>query len=335
MHTAIVILNWNGKKLLEKFLPSVVAYSADADIIIADNCSTDDSISYLKSNFPQVKILQNDVNEGFAKGYNTFLQQLKQYKYYVILNNDVAVTKDWLLPIIRAFEKDPMLAAAQPKILSYRENTHFEYAGAAGGYLDFLGYPYCRGRIVDNVEKDDGQYDDNKEIHWASGAALFIRSQVYHQLGGFDESFFAHQEEIDLCWRIRNTGKYIYCIPSSVVYHLGAASLAYDSPHKTYLNFRNNLIMIIKNISSNKLLLIVLIRLKLDAIVGMKFLFNKQWRHTWAIIKAHWFIFINIKQLSSKRKMAQSQKTKDATLYDKSIIWQYYIKGIKTFQHLT
>ena len=269
MKIAVVILNWNGEKLLEQFLPSIVQYSPQADIYVADNASTDDSVSYLKAFFPTVKIIQNDSNLGFAEGYNEALKEVDA-EIYALVNSDIEVTENWLKPIVETFENEPKTAIIQPKILDFKRKEYFEYAGAAGGFLDKYGYPYCRGRVFETLEKDNGQYDDNCEIFWASGACFFIRSSVYKELEGFDANFFAHQEEIDLCWRAFNKGYMIKYNSQSVVYHVGGATLQQGNPKKTFLNFRNSLLMLLKNLPKKQLISVIFIRLLLDGVAGVQ-----------------------------------------------------------------
>ncbi|MEM6686591.1 MAG: glycosyltransferase family 2 protein, partial [Bacteroidota bacterium] len=247
MNIAIVILNWNGKELLAQFIPKVLNYSDDATIYVADNASADDSIDYIQTNFPTVKIIQNAQNGGYAKGYNDALPFVEE-EIFCLLNSDIEVTENWLAPIRSEFEKHADTAIIQPKILDFKQKTHFEYAGAAGGYIDKYGYPFCRGRIFHTLEEDKGQYNTTEEIFWASGACFFIRKTVFEELGGFDEDFFAHQEEIDLCWRAFNLGYKAKYISESVVYHVGGATLDSTNPQKTYLNFRNSLCMLAKNL---------------------------------------------------------------------------------------
>lgn len=249
MKTAIVILNWNGQKLLEQFLPSVVNFSLnEAEVYVADNASTDSSISYIKENYPSVKIIENPTNGGYAKGYNDSLQAIDA-DIYCLLNSDVEVTKNWLKPVLDVFNNDDKTAIIQPKLLDFKNKNKFEYAGAAGGFIDLYGYPYCRGRIFNSLETDQNQFDDTSEIFWASGACLFIRANVYHKLGGFDEDYFAHQEEIDLCWRTQNIGYKVKYVGASTVYHVGGATLQETNPHKTFLNFRNSLLNVVKNVA--------------------------------------------------------------------------------------
>ena len=257
LDVAIAILNWNGKNWLEKFLPSVISHSENTDIYIIDNASTDDSVAFLKLNFPQVKIIQNTENHGFAGGYNEGLKKIKA-DIYCLLNSDVEVTENWLNPVVDLFQKDLNISAVQPKILDFNRKNFFEFAGAAGGFIDNLGYPYCRGRIFDEIEEDKGQYNDETEIFWASGCCLFIRSKDFWAENGFDERFFAHQEEIDLCWRLKNSGKKIFYTGKSTVYHVGGGTLNKENPQKTYLNIRNNLSMLLKNLPFPKLIWLIL-----------------------------------------------------------------------------
>ncbi len=244
--TAVIILNWNGAQMLRTYLPSVIAHTKGAEIIVADNGSTDDSLEVLRKEFPSVKTIVLDINYGFAEGYNKAIEQVES-EYVVLLNSDVEVTEGWLSPLLDYMTAHPEVAAVQPKIRAWRERDRFEHAGAAGGYLSWLGYPYCRGRRFGRVEQDHGQYDTIAEIDWTTGACMCVRTSVYKECGGLDAAFFAHQEEIDLCWRMRNKGWKLACVPQSVVYHLGGGSLSYDNPRKTFLNFRNNLLMIYKN----------------------------------------------------------------------------------------
>ena len=286
MKIAVVILNWNGKKLLKTFLPSVVNFSQNATVYVADNASTDDSIEFIKENFPTVKIIANDKNGGFAKGYNDALKEVEA-DIYALVNSDVEVTENWLTPIIKEFTTDANTAIIQPKILDYKNKEKFEYAGAAGGFLDVLGYPYCRGRIFNTLEKDKGQYNDIIKINWASGACFFIRSNVYHQLGGFDEDYFAHQEEIDLCWRTNNLGHSIKYVGKTTIYHVGGATLNEENSYKTFLNFRNSLFSLVKNAPTNRVFFYVFIRLILDGVAGIRFTLQGRPIHTWAILKSH------------------------------------------------
>ena len=326
MKIAVVILNWNGVKLLEEFLPSIVNYSPEADIYVADNASTDDSVAFVKTNFPSVQIIQNKSNRGFAEGYNEALKSVDA-EIFALVNSDIEVTENWLKPILQTFENEPKTAIIQPKILDYKDKEYFEYAGAAGGFMDKYGYMFCRGRIFDTLEKDYGQYDDNYEIFWASGACFFIRSSVYRQLKGFDADFFAHQEEIDLCWRAFNKGLVIKYNSQSVVFHLGGATLQQGNPKKTFLNFRNSLLMMLKNLPKNQLFPVLFIRLILDGIAGIHFLFQGKFKHLLAIIKAHFAFYYLLPSSYKKREPFQAENYYKT----KSIIFQYYIKGGKIF----
>ena len=324
---AVVILNWNGAKLLEQFLPSVVAYSEEAKIYVADNASTDNSIEVIKTKFPQVTILQNDGNFGFANGYNVALQLVEE-DYYALVNSDVEVTENWLAPILSIFDSEPNIGIIQPKILDYKNKAYFEYAGAAGGFIDQFGYPYCRGRIFDTIEIDNGQYDDECEIFWASGACLFIRKDIYRTLNGFDGDFFAHQEEIDLCWRAFNLGYKAKYTPKSKVYHVGGATLNESNPRKTFLNFRNSLLMLTKNLPEGKLFLIIFTRLCLDGLAGIQFIFKGKLVHCWAIIKAHFEFYHLINRNLKKR----SGTTSENYYQTKSIVYKYFLKNGTVFE---
>lgn len=288
--TAIAILNWNGKHWLEKFLPTVTEHSEGAQVYLIDNASTDDSVAFVEKYFPTVKVIKNKTNSGFAQGYNEGLASVKE-DIYCLLNSDVEVTENWLLPIITLFENRPDIAAIQPKILSYHNRSLFEFAGAGGGLIDNLGYPYCRGRIFDSLEEDLGQYNDETEIFWASGCALFIRREDFLDMGGFDERFFAHQEEIDLCWRLKNKGRKIYYCGTSTVYHVGGGTLNKQSAQKTYLNIRNNLSMLLKNLPVSVLLWLIPLRLILDGIAGLYFGWKNGLPHLWAVVKAHFSFY--------------------------------------------
>ena len=332
MKTAIVILNWNGKKLLEKFLPSIVKYSLkEASIYVADNASTDDSIDFIKKEFPTVNIIKNNINGGYSKGYNDALKKIDA-DIYCLLNSDIEVTENWLPPILEEFKKDTKTAIIQPKILDFKDKTKFEYAGAAGGFIDFYGYPYCRGRLFNDLEKDNSQFNDVVDVFWASGACLFIRSNVYNELNGLDEDFFAHQEEIDLCWRTKNKGYSIKYVGNSKVFHVGGATLQETNPRKTYLNFRNSLLNIVKNIPKKYLFTVLLTRLILDGFAGIKFILELKPAHTFAIFKAHLSFYLNFSKFLKKR--GNSNKTEKYYLH-KSIVWQYFVLGRKKFKNLT
>jgi GT2 family glycosyltransferase len=326
---AVVILNWNGVKLLEQFLPSVVQYSNEATIYVADNASTDNSIAFVKENFPMVKIIKNGSNFGFAQGYNEALEFVKE-DYYALVNSDIEVTENWLQPIIETFENESQTAIIQPKILDFKNKEYFEYAGAAGGFIDQYGYPFCRGRIFETLEKDKGQYDDNCEIFWASGACFFIRNSVYKELNGFDADFFAHQEEIDLCWRAFNKNHIIKYNGKSTVYHVGGATLQQGNPKKTFLNFRNSLLMLTKNLPKQSLFKVLFIRLVLDGIAGIQFLFKGKFAHCTAIIKAHFSFYSLFSKNYKKRANLQIKKYYKL----KSIVYTYYINNGRVFENL-
>ena len=331
MKIAIVILNWNGKKLLEQFLPSVVNFSSqEADIYLADNASTDHSLQFVRDFFPSINIIENPTNGGYAKGYNNALQAIEA-DVYCLLNSDVEVTKNWLQPIIKVFLEDKNTAIIQPKLLDFKNKAKFEYAGAGGGFIDLFGYPYCRGRVFNDLETDEGQFNDTKDIFWASGACLFIRSKNYHEIQGFDEDYFAHQEEIDLCWRIQNKGFSIKYVGTSTVYHIGGATLQETNPQKTYLNFRNSLLNVVKNVPKKWFLLVVFSRLILDGIAGLKFIVELRPIHTIAILKAHASFYKNFYKFLQKRKQLQKKQTYNLHT---SIVWQYFILGKKKFGDL-
>lgn len=329
MNIAVVILNWNGKKLLEQFLPSIVEHSQDATIYVADNASTDNSISFLKSTYPSVKIIQNSENGGYAKGYNDALKQVKE-DVFCLVNSDIEVTKNWLSPILQTFNSDSNIAVIQPKILDFKNKSYFEYAGAAGGFIDKYGYPYCRGRIFNTVEKDVGQYDDISDIFWSSGACLFIRRRVFEELNGMDEAYFAHMEEIDLCWRAKNLGYDVKYVGSSSVYHIGGATLKNSNPKKTYLNFRNSLYTIVKNAQGN-LFILVFVRLILDGIAGIKFIFEFKFAHVISIIRAHFSFYRHLSTLLKQRKTLTQSKNYYSL---NSIVWSYFIRKKHKFNRL-
>ncbi|WP_304232264.1 glycosyltransferase family 2 protein [Jiulongibacter sediminis] len=329
MKVAVVILNYNGADHLKTFLPSVIQYSKEAEIWVADNASTDDSIEILTSQFNAVKVLEMTENTGYAGGYNRALSGI-QADLLVLLNSDVEVTPNWLLPFIGAFE-DKKLAAAQPKILSYNQKDYFEYAGAAGGFLDKWGYPFCRGRVFDTSEKDLGQYDDELEIAWATGACLVIRSDVFQKLGGFDELFFAHMEEIDLCWRIRNEGYSIKYFPESTVLHLGGGTLNKSNPRKTFLNYRNGLAILFKNLPLAALPYRVFVRLILDGVSGIKLLLDGKPSDFWAVLRAHFAFYRMIPYL---RKKSKGYPKSSLVLKKYSVVWQYFVKGNKKFSQM-
>nr|WP_298926064.1 glycosyltransferase family 2 protein [uncultured Allomuricauda sp.] len=330
MKVAVVILNWNGKTLLEKFLPSVIAHSHGASIYVVDNASTDDSVAFIKDTYPTIGIVQNATNGGFAKGYNDGLKNIEA-DIFCLLNSDVEVTANWLNPILKAFNKIPEAAIIQPKILDLKRKEYFEYAGAAGGFIDKLGYPFCRGRIFQALEKDEGQYDDIKEVFWATGACMFIKSDVFKALKGFDEDYFAHQEEIDLCWRAKNSNHKVYYVGESQVYHLGGSTLKNMNPKKTFLNFRNSLYSITKNLPRKKALSIIFLRLILDGIAALRFVFQFRFNHCFAILRAHLSFYANFKRFYKKREKANFILKYYSTT---SIVWSHFVHQIKNFNIL-
>lgn len=329
---AVVILNFNGEKLLPQFLPSVIQHSSQAEIIVVDNASTDQSISILKKQFPSVRIITLEKNFGFCGGYNRSLKQVDA-EYYIILNSDIEVTQGWLNAPVKLLDSNQSIAAVQPKILSWREKNKFEYAGAAGGMIDTLGYPFCRGRVFDHVEEDNGQYNDEREIFWATGACLIIRSKTFHQFEGFDEDFFAHMEEIDLCWKIIRSNQKIMYSGASTVYHLGAGTLGYDNPKKTYLNFRNGLTLIYKHLSSTELVYKFPFRILLDWVAALTFLIKGKSKNMSAVFDAHSGFFKSLKKNRLKRRKIQKQYPnypKD-NIHPGLIIFDYYLRKKKTF----
>ena len=334
--TAIVILNWNGVKMLTRFLPNVLDYSRDeATVYVADNASTDNSIEILKKHFPEVKIIVLEKNWGFAEGYNKALEQINA-EYYVLLNSDVEVPHHWLTPLIEFMDNHPEAAACQPKLLSESNRDAFEYAGACGGFIDRYGYPFCRGRMFNTVENDDGQYDYATEVLWATGACMVIRAADFKQQGGFDTRFFAHSEEIDLCWRLRLSGRKIYCIPDSFVYHIGGGTLPKNNPMKTYLNFRNNLTMLYKNLPDNELRHVMRMRTLLDYVAAFQTLLAGRKGDFKAILKGRKAFKQWLPEYKEIREKIQNgRQTADITgIYRRSILWQYYAKGHKKFSEL-
>lgn len=334
---AVVILNWNGAKLLEEFLPSVIKHTPEekAEIVIADNGSTDNSVSMLKEKFPSLRLILLDKNYGFAEGYNKALEEINS-EYTILLNSDVEVTPGWMDTPIEALDADPTIAAAQPKILSWHNREYFEYAGAAGGYMDIYGYPFCRGRVLHVVEKDMGQYDTPADVLWATGACLFVRTAVYKKVGGLDEGFFAHQEEVDMCWRLRSRGYRLVCTPKSVVYHVGGATLKTESPRKTFLNFRNNLLMLYKNLPERDLRKAFRVRFVLDYIAALKFLLCGHISNAKAVYDAR-KAFHEMKPLYEEKRKENLKLTKLTSipeLTSQSLILAFYLKGKKTFNKL-
>lgn len=333
---AVVILNWNGKQYLEKFLSIVLKNSPGAFIYVADNHSTDESVHYLKTNFPNVSVIINHANEGFAKGYNTALKQIDA-QYYILLNSDVEVSVNWIEPLVNLLESQPNIGACQPKILDYNNRQKFEYAGASGGYIDKYGYPFCRGRLFNELEEDHGQFDDVKEVFWATGACMMVRAETFWKTGGFDEDYFAHMEEIDVCWRMKNLGYMVYVEPASKVYHVGGGTLNKLSPVKTFLNFRNNLITLTKNASSPLLVLKIIYRMLLDTVAAFKFLFEGHGLHFFAVIKAHFSYYAFLPSTLRKRKVMQQMpdfRYTTTCVYEKNIVYLHFIKGIKKYLDL-
>ncbi len=332
---AIAILNYNGRKFLEKFLPSVVSYSPKNSVWVIDNCSTDESLHYLSDNFKEVNVISLSENGGYSKGYNQGLAQIKA-EYYVLLNSDVEVTEGWLSPIIDMMDADPDIAAAQPKILDYNNKHNFEYAGAGGGFIDSLGYPFCRGRMFLSLEEDKGQYDDVSRIFWASGACMFIRSTAYNEHGQLDEDFFAHMEEIDLCWKLNNAGLKVMYNGASKVYHVGGGTLHKSNPRKTYLNFRNGLALIFKNYKSWEIWIKIPMRFGLDIIASIKFMLFDSMADGFAVIKAHFHFLLDIPQNLRKRKRIKSRVVGGAAppIYRGSIVYQYFLRGKRKFNEV-
>ncbi len=332
MNVAVVILNWNGKKLLQQFLPSVVAHSEKANIYVIDNHSDDDSVAYIKDTFPNIRCILLDKNYGFAEGYNRGLKDIKA-SYFVLLNSDVEVSPGWLQALLACMESNPGVACCQPKVLDYKKKNFFEYAGAAGGYIDAYGYPFCRGRLFTDVEEDTGQYDTPAEIFWASGAAFCVRASLFFEAGGFDTRFFAHMEEIDLCWRLKNMGYSIWCAPASVIYHLGGATLDYSSPRKTFLNFRNNLLTMLKNLPAHKLFRTLFIRMLLDGLAAIKFLVGLRPLHAWAIFTAHLRFYTLFLRYYNMRKTNIPKNI--SGIYQKNTVFAFFLQNKTRFSDLS
>lgn len=333
---AVVILNYNGKKFLEQFLPSVTKYSVGHSIIVADNNSTDDSLSFVKANYPTVQIIQNTTNSGFAQGYNEALKNVDS-DYYVLLNSDVEVTSNWIGNVISLMEADTSIAACQPKIIDHTNRKKFEYAGASGGYIDKYGYPFCRGRIFNSLEDDKGQYDSVTEVFWATGACMFVRSKLFWEVGGFDSDYFAHMEEIDLCWRLKNIGYKICVEPKSVVYHVGGGTLNKLSSRKTFLNFRNNLITLTKNHPSGFLFFKIVFRMKLDGVAAFKFLLDGQPKHFFAVIKAHFGFYGCLPKTLAKRRTAKQHpnfKFSMRKAYNGNMVLEHFVRKKNKFSDL-
>ena len=330
---AVVILNYNGKDFLKSFLPHLQQFTSDYRLIIADNASTDDSVAYLQNEFPDIELIELKENFGFAGGYNKALEQVEA-SYYILLNSDVEVTPDWASHLISFLESNEAYAACQPKVKAFHSKNHFEYAGAAGGFLDSLGYAYCRGRLFDVLEEDKDQYNTITDVDWATGACLAIRSDVYHQLNGLDSDFFAHMEEIDLCWRIRNAGWRIACVPESEVYHVGGGTLNQTNPRKTYLNFRNNLLLLAKNLSPQQLLWKLPIRMSLDFLAAFQFWKSHSFAHFKAVFQAEKDFLLSLPNTVRKRKENKTLIKRRVKLSPKLLIWSFYIRGVRKFSDL-
>jgi len=321
--------------MLKQFLPSVIQHSVGSKIYVADNASTDDSVSFLRETYPEIQLILNNENNGFSAGYNAALKQIEA-EYYILLNSDVEVSEGWIEPIIEMMDSDKQIAACQPKILSYHDKKMFEYAGAAGGFIDKDGYMFCRGRIFNHFEKDEGQYDGVKEIFWASGACLFIRAELFHSAGGLDDDFFAHMEEIDLCWRLKNRGYRIVFNARSIVYHVGGGTLSKNNPTKTYLNFRNNLFLLTKNYHQGNYTLKMIYRMILDGLAGIKFLLDGHPDHSLAIVKAHFSFYGKFRKFRAKRRVIKKQVSNfnPTGQFKKSIVFKYFIGRVRTFSEL-
>ncbi len=332
MKTAVVILNWNGKKWLEQFLPGVISFSSDqAEVIIADNASSDGSLDFLAEQHPGIRVIRLDRNYGFATGYNKALQQIEA-EYYILLNSDIEVTENWIAPVIRMMDTDAEIAACQPKILSYYERDKFEYAGAAGGFIDKYGYPFCRGRLFQSIEQDHGQYDRPVEIFWATGACLFVRAEVFRQLGGLDDDFFAHMEEIDFCWRARNLGYKIMYTPESTIYHIGGGTLPKKDARKTYLNIRNNITMLYKNLEADRLFRVLTARILLDYVAAIKFLIDGGFKDMFAVLRAHYYFWTHLPKLRKKREKIRHNRV--SCIYWGNVVLRHYVFRKKSFRDL-
>jgi len=333
MQCAVVILNFNGQHYLEQFLPSVIKYSVNhADVIVIDNASTDRSVIFLHTQYPKVRCLVLDQNYGFAGGYNQGLAKLN-YPYYVLLNSDVELTDGWLTPLLSNIKNDKNIASIQPKMLAYDNKNYFEHAGAAGGFVDKLGYPFCRGRMLNITEQDSGQYNTNETVFWTSGACMLVRKEAFDLAGGFDVDFFAHMEEIDLCWRMQSLGYTCEFNYESTVFHVGGGTLAVGSPFKVFLNFRNNLYMLVKNLPFIKLLWLLPFRLVLDIVASIKFLIEGNLSLSWTVLKAHLSFYANLPKTLAKRKKVKRERN-NYRLYSKSLVFQFYLLGKKKFSEL-
>jgi len=333
---AVVILNWNTRRQLETFLPGIIRHSQDegVEVVVADNGSDDDSVAFLKENYPGVRLIEFDTNYGFTGGYNKALSQIDA-KYYMLLNSDVEVTQNWLTPMKKCLDNHSGVAACMPKMNSYHQKDHFEYAGAAGGFIDRFGYPFCRGRILDTLEKDVGQYQVPTDIFWATGACMLLRANLFHSQGGFDDDFFAHMEEIDLCWRLKNAGHTIRYVPQSTVYHVGGGTLPNDNPFKLYLNYRNNLYLLYKNLPDKKLLRTLAIRMLLDAASSLVYLIKGHPASFRAVFRAHHHFLRSLPALKKKRKgLPHSIRDYPSGVYQNSILMSYFLKKKTRFHQL-
>ncbi len=333
---AIVILNYNGQPFLAKFLPTVLANAEGFPVYVADSASTDGSVAFLRTTFPQVRVIELPRNDGYAGGYNAALTYIRThdgaFDYYVLPNSDIEVTPGWIPPVLTLMQANPRVAACQPKIRSYDHRDQFEHAGAAGGFVDWLGYVFCRGRVFAHFETDHGQYDDNRPVFWATGACLFVRADVFHQTGGFDSGFFAHMEEIDWCWRVQRLGYEVWACGQSTVYHVGGGTLPKSNPHKTYLNYRNSLFMLYKNWPADGWLWgKILLRLVLDGLSSLLFMRAGQWRDVGAIVRAHGAFYRQLPALVNQRKSLRQSQITPPALFPRSIVWQYFAKERKTY----
>jgi GT2 family glycosyltransferase len=335
--TAIVILNWNGLSFLKMFLGTVIKYSVDNEtsVFVADNGSTDGSPEWVAENFHEVNLIRLDKNHGFAGGYNLALNQIDA-RYFVLLNSDIEVTENWIRPLVRFMDNNPDVASCQPKVLSYDEKDNFEHAGAAGCFIDKFGYPFCRGRVITKIEKDTGQYDNQINIFWSSGACMIVKSEAWKKCGGFDDDFFAHMEEIDLCWRFHKAGYRVCFFPESVIYHIGGGTLSYASPFKTYLNFRNSLFLLYKNLPDNKLNSVLFIRMIMDGLAALYFLLQGNFSSVTSVWRAHMDYYKSMDKLREKRKAVKKLGINDSyeTILNKSIVFEFYAKGHKTYNSL-
>ena len=334
---SIVILNWNGRNFLEQFLPSLIKYTLnpEAEIVVADNGSTDDSMAFMEKEFPSIRTLKLDKNHGFSGGYNRALEQIES-TYYLLLNSDIEVSEGWLAPLVKVMEENERVAACTPKILNYHLKTHFEYAGAAGGFIDRFGYPFCRGRIFDAMEEDIGQYDESTEIFWGTGACLMVRSDLWKEVGGLDDQFFAHMEEIDLCWRLKRMGHVILSVPSSRVYHVGGGTLERGNPMKTFLNFRNNLLLLHKNLPSKRRFITIFVRMVFDGISAFRFLMQGAFKDFWAVWRAHRAFLGMKKSYKGTNKLNKTAKNNVIVsgIYPGSIVVDFFLKGNNSFEQL-